>query len=238
MTLVYAHRGASGNAPENTIDAFLLAIAQGSDGIEIDVHLSKDQVPVVMHDETLDRTSNGKGFIKDFTFEELRKLDCNNHMLMPKRCKIPSLQEVVSLCKKNNILLNIELKTDTIEYPNIERIVYEVVKKYQYKNGVIYSSFNPNSLTTIKSIDANAFCGFLYYPKNDDMIDVVKVMNFDGVHPNYKDIDQEYVKRCKQENLVVNCWTVNSSEAIEACLKLDVDGIITNYPSKALEIRR
>ena len=236
MTKIYAHRGASGLAPENTMEAFLLAIEQGCDGIELDVHLTKDLVPVVMHDETLDRTSNGKGYIKDYTFDELLKLDCNNHMLTLKQCKIPSLEEVIKLVKANNILLNIELKTDKIHYSNIEEIVLELVEKYHYQDFIQYSSFNPRSLMIIKEKKPKAYCGLIYNVKNNEIFEVAEKMGIDGLHPRYTLVDHKYIKKCREHHLIINTWTVNDYDNLQKQIDFGVDGIITNYPLRGKEL--
>ena len=111
MTEIFAHRGASGYAPENTLEAFRLAMEQGADGIELDVHLTKDGEVVVIHDETLDRTSNGQGKVRDYTLEELKKFSFHNHIEKYKGVQIPTLKEVLDLVKNSSMKVNIELKT-------------------------------------------------------------------------------------------------------------------------------
>ena len=115
MSIILCHRGASGYAPENTLEAFQLAMDMGADGFELDVHLSKDGELVVIHDERVDRTTNGKGFVKDLTFEELRSLDaCNGKTDYSGVC-IPTLAEVYRLFANNDKLINVEIKTDIFD---------------------------------------------------------------------------------------------------------------------------
>ena len=111
MTKIYAHRGASGYAPENTLEAFYIAMQQGADGIELDVQLTKDGEVVVIHDETINRVSNGKGKVMDYTLAELKQFSFHNHMDMYKNVRIPTLQEVLDLVKPGKMEVNIELKT-------------------------------------------------------------------------------------------------------------------------------
>ena len=125
---VFAHRGASAYAPENTLAAFRLAEEQGADGIELDVQLTKDGQVVVIHDENIDRTGTGTGAVRDYTLEELRKLSFHNHMEAYEGEKIPTLEEVLTFVKQGRMEVNIELKTGVYWYPEIEKKTIEIVK--------------------------------------------------------------------------------------------------------------
>ena len=127
MTKNFAHRGFSGKYPENTMLAFEKAIEAGADGIENDVHLTKDGVPVIIHDELVDRTTNGKGYVKDYTYEELSKLDASYIFPEYGVLHIPTLREYMELVKDKDIITNIELKTGVFEYPGIEEKVYAIL---------------------------------------------------------------------------------------------------------------
>ena len=124
MSIVLGHRGASGYAPENTLEAFKLAMDMGADGFELDVHLSKDGELVVMHDETVDRTTDGTGFVGEMTLAELKALDASNHKEAYKGAKIPTLAEVYDLIRDTNHIVNVEIKTDNIFYPQLEEKRY------------------------------------------------------------------------------------------------------------------
>ena len=117
---IFAHRGASDAAPENTLPAFARAVEQGADGIELDVHLSRDGELVVIHDETLDRTTDGAGWVKDRTLAELRALRADNGLPGFAEARIPTLREVLDLLRPTDLLLNIELKTSLVWYEGIE----------------------------------------------------------------------------------------------------------------------
>ena len=144
---IYAHRGFSGKYPENTILAFKKCLDMDIYGIELDVHRTKDGKIVVIHDEKVDRTFNGHGFVKDFTLRKLKTLNSSFEGYQSnKECKIPTLEEVLILISPTDLILNIELKTDKINYPNIEKDVLELILKYNMKNRVLISSFNSNSL--------------------------------------------------------------------------------------------
>ena len=118
-SVIYAHRGASGYAPENTLESFKLAMEMGADGFELDVHVSRDGELIVIHDETVDRTTNGTGRIMDMTLQQIKALDASNHMEKYAGARIPTLEEVYSLIQGTDLLINCELKTDAIQYPDI-----------------------------------------------------------------------------------------------------------------------
>ncbi|MBR2756972.1 MAG: glycerophosphodiester phosphodiesterase, partial [Exiguobacterium sp.] len=128
--LIYAHRGYSANYPENTLSAFEAALPY-VDGIELDVQLSKDGRLVVIHDETVDRTTNGTGWVKDMMLQELRQLKIDGYE------RIPTLEEVLGLIERSNVTLNIELKTDQYAYPGIERLAWLAVDEFELGDRVV-----------------------------------------------------------------------------------------------------
>lgn len=234
---IWAHRGASGNAPENTIEAFKLAIEMGSDGIELDVQYTRDRRVVVIHDETIDRTSDGHGKVCDFTLTELRTFNFNKtHPEGYDRCLIPTLEEVLMLLKDTKLYLNIELKTGIELYPGIEYEVVNIVSQYGMTDRVIFSSFNHESLKRVKATSPNAKCGMLY---RDGITNVVKYAvenRFDAIHPAV--INMKYpnlIDECKNQGLNIHTWTVDSKEEIIRMLQYGVNAIITNYPKLARE---
>ena len=161
MTKNFAHRGFSGKYPENTLLAFSKAIEEGVDGIENDVHLTKDGVLVVMHDELVDRTTNGKGYIKDKTYEELAQLDASYIFKEHGPQKVPTLREYLELVKDTDIITNIELKTGVFEYTGIEQKVYDMLREFDMVDRIIISSFNHYSVLRMKAIDPAIKCGML-----------------------------------------------------------------------------
>ena len=169
-TKVWAHRGASGYAPENTLDAFRKAVEMGADGIELDVQMTKDGELVVIHDETIDRVSNGKGWVKDYTYEELKKFNFNKTHLEYTKEEIPTLEQVYLLIKPTNLTINVEIKTGIVFYPGIEERVLELTERLGMKERVIYSSFNHYTIRKIKELDPQAKTGMLY---EDGIIDAV-----------------------------------------------------------------
>ena len=169
-TKVWAHRGASGYAPENTLDAFRKAVEMGADGIELDVQMTKDGELVVIHDETINRVSNGKGWVKDYTYEELKKFNFNKTHLEYTKEEIPTLEQVYLLIKPTNLTINVEIKTGIVFYPGIEERVLELTERLGMKERVIYSSFNHYTIRKIKESDPQAKTGMLY---EDGIIDAV-----------------------------------------------------------------
>ena len=131
--LIWGHRGASGHAPENTLPAFRMAADMGADGVELDVQETKDGVLVVCHDETVDRTSNGAGWVKDFTFEEIRKLDFSGGNAAYEGLKIPSMEEVLDLLAPTGLTINIELKTGIVFYDRIEEKILQLVRNKNWE---------------------------------------------------------------------------------------------------------
>lgn len=132
-TKVWAHRGASAYAPENTLEAFKLAIEQHADGVELDVQLTKDGKLAVIHDETIDRTCNGTGYVKNFTMAELKQFSCNKTHPEYSSAVIPELKEVLKLLKPTNLTVNIELKTGIYRYKGIEEKVLRLVEKLGWR---------------------------------------------------------------------------------------------------------
>ncbi|HBR28477.1 MAG TPA: hypothetical protein DD789_03445, partial [Firmicutes bacterium] len=147
---VFAHRGLSSIAPENTMAAFERAIVINVDGIETDVQLSRDGKIVICHDEKVDRTTNGRGYIKDYTWEELQAFDAGS-WFSPEfaNARIPGLEDLLKLVRKTDLCLNIELKTDKVFYPQIEEKVLDLLEKYDFVDRVRISSFNFESLLKV-----------------------------------------------------------------------------------------
>lgn len=237
MTKVIAHRGASGYAPENTMAAFELAIKMGADAIETDVHLSKDGEVIIIHDEKLDRTSDGIGYVQDYTYEALSKFNANNQMENFVFCKIPRLSDLLELIKKHGTKLNIELKTDFIVYPEIEEKVIDLVRAFDVEDQVIYSSFNHYTLANLRKIDPNVKIGILYMEGMYEPWHYATHLKADALHPFYPNLMiEDYVKECHEHHILVNAWTVNKPTDIKRLIDLETDGIITNYPDLALNL--
>lgn len=238
MTKIFAHRGASGYAPENTIEAFVLAMEQGADGIELDVHLTRDGEVVVTHDETIDRVSNGTGYVRDYTLEELRMFHFNNHMKKFQKTQIPTLREVLEVVRPSGVEVNVELKTGIYWYPQLEEKVLAIVKEMKMQDRVIYSSFNHYSVQKIRELDAQAETAYLY---SDVILDVEKYAvetGVDGLHPAVYHLKMaDLMTRYEASGLKIRVWTVNQEADMKRFIGRRVEAVITNYPDVACRIR-
>lgn len=220
MVLNFAHRGASGEYPENTMLAFEKAIEMGCDGIETDVHLSKDGALVLIHDETVDRTTSAKGYVGDFTAEELSRLG------------VPSLEQLLVLAKHWHIGLNIEIKNGRTWYDGIEERLIETLKKYHFTNQTILSSFNHYAMVKCKMLCPEIKTGLLYIEALYKPEKYCAYVGADAIHPNYIVLNQQVVDEIHACGFKVHPYTVNSERAMNSMVKLGVDMIITNYPDR------
>jgi len=221
-----AHRGYSAKYPENTMLAFQKAIERGFDGIETDVHLTKDQHLVLCHDEKINRTSNGKGYIKDMTLLQLQQYSFHNGSVYDE--KIPLLKDLLLLIKDKDILLNIEIKTDNIHYEGIEQKVYDLVNEIGVQKQVIYSSFYLPSLLKMREIDENVYIGYLFEyslkKKNKETLD----NHIHYVHPKYSMITKNVMDFYKENHIEVATWTVPNKEQYLKLKELGVKIVISN----------
>lgn len=238
MTKVWAHRGASGYAPENTLDSFGLAVEQQADGVELDVQLTKDDKIVVIHDETIDRVSGKNGFVKDFTLDELKELNVSLPIKDFKPTQIPTLEEVYDLLKGTGLTINVEIKSSLIWYPEIERKTLELTKRMGMEDKVLYSSFNHYSIRKIKELKPDAQTGILYSDVLCDIEDYCKNVGAEALHPAYIHRFMDSVwKEYMQTKIPFHIWTVNEEEDMQFFIEQGIDAIITNYPEKALKVR-
>lgn len=235
--LVWAHRGASGYAPENTLAAFQKAVDLGADGVELDIQLTKDDQIVVIHDETIDRTSDGKGWVKDYTLEELRAFNYNRTKPEYKHADIPTMREVFELLKPTGLFINIEIKTGVVFYEKIEEKILALAKEMGMEDRVCYSSFNHYTVTRIHELKPDAEVGFLYADGPIDMPSYGVKHGVNALHPALYNLQYDgFVKECKEKGLKLNVWTVNERPYMEMCCQYGVNAIITNYPDIAKEV--
>ena len=236
-TKIWAHRGASGYAPENTLEAFQMAIEMGADGIELDVQFTKDRQLVVIHDETIDRVSDGHGRVVDYTLEELRHFTFNKTHPEYQGCRIPTLEEVLTLMKPTGMTVNIELKTGVNFYDGIEDRVLRLVDQLDMQEQVIYSSFNHYSVMKVKELCPDAHTGFLYCDGTLHMAEYAVKHQVEALHPSLPNTQYaNLIPDCKSSGIKLHVWTVNRREDMERMVKYGVDAIITNYPDVAYEV--
>ncbi len=241
MVKNFAHRGFSGNYPENTMLAFSMACeTPGCDGIENDVHLTKDGEVVIIHDETLDRTStDGKGFVRAYTYEELKKFDVS--FRFAGQCEpqhIPTLREYFELVKQYDIVTNIELKTGIFEYPGIEKKVWDLIQEFGLKDKIIISSFNHFSVRRMKELCPDLKCGLLTETWLLDAGRYTKNCGVECLHPIFYNMTEEVVAEVKSNGIEINTWTVNEEEDIRTMINRNVDSIIGNFPDRVTRIRQ
>lgn len=235
-TLVWAHRGAFGYAPENTMPAFQMAIDMKADGIELDVHFSKDGKIVVIHDETIDRTSNGQGKVTDYTYEELLAFDFGIKTdAKYKGTKIPTLAEVYELFAPTNLTINIEIKTSD---PAMPAALDALAKEYGIEDRVLYSSFNHEQIARMQRVNPDAFIAPLYSFNMVKAWDYCKNIPAQASHPNKNQISlyPEYVEECHKLGIRVHPWTVNSEDDMRFLVEQGCDALITNYPDIARKV--
>ena len=232
---VYGHRGASGYAPENTLEAFELAAQQGAHGVELDVHLSRDGELVVAHDETIERVSDGTGRLCDHSLSELKRLRFNKTHPEYQNARIPTLGEVFELLAPTGLKVNVELKNSLIDYPDLEARCVELAARTGMTERVLYSSFNHHSLLRLKAIDPSIPCGILYECTMVKPWEYAHALGMNALHPHFSEL--LIPGECDSAHalgLEVNPWTVNEEADILMACRAGADRLITNYPDRAL----
>ncbi len=236
MSKIFAHRGFSGKYPENTMLAFQKAVEIGVDGIELDVHLTKDNELVIIHDEDIRRTCDGEGLVKDMTLEELRRFDASATFRgVYGFCGIPTLREYFELVKDTDIITNIELKTGVYEYPTIEKRTVELIKEFGLEEKIIFSSFNHFTVKRCEEIAPEIKRGFLTGDWIYDFGKYTKERNVQCCHPWHITLSQEVVDEMHAQGREINTWTVNEYEDIERLAAMGVDSLIGNFPDRMIE---
>jgi glycerophosphoryl diester phosphodiesterase len=238
FTKIFAHRGASQFAPENTMAAFELASELGAEGIETDVHLTKDLVPVLIHDEHLKRTTNGSGYVKDYTFNELKQFDAGSWFSEQfSGTRIISLEDFLQWSKPKPLSLNIELKNNKITYQYLETIVYEMIDHYELRDRTILSTFNVNSVKRMKTF-ADIEVALLTSKNSKNLVPLAKEIGANALHIKYRLLKAKLMKQAKQENIAVRVYTVNKRIQMMRCFAHHCDGIFTDVPNLGLKYRK
>lgn len=242
--LVIAHRGASGIAPENTLSAIKEAMAMGADMIELDIRQTRNGTVVIIHDKTVSRTSDGKGSVKDFTFEELGSLDAGSWFHPGfKNEKIPSLDSILQEVKDKAKLL-IEVKEN--RYSGIEKNIVQLLNKHAAKDWCIIQSFETGVLNNIKNLDPSIEIHKLVIgnirglPLHIDncirLGSIYKYNEVAAININFKLLNKKIIQKIHGQGQKVNTWTVNDPEDMKKMIEMDVDGIITNYPDQLIKV--
>ena len=236
MAKVFGHRGCSGTYPENTMLSFRKAVEAGVDGMEFDLHLTKDNRLVIIHDETIDRTSNGSGTVRDMTLAELRQYDFSASFAGKYGfCPIPTLEEYFDLVKDLPLVTNIELKTGVWEYPGIEQAAIDMIRAYHLEDRIIFSSFNHTTVERCKQLAPDIKCGFLTENWPYGYGAYTAAHGIECCHPPLRMLTEKTVTEMHGTGCEINTWTVNTEEDAKQLAAWGVDVLIGNYPEKMID---
>ena len=239
--LSFAHRGASRQAPQNTLAAFLRAAELGADGIELDVQLSKDGELVVIHDFRLEVTTDGSGPVRARTLAELKELDAGS-WFAPAFAgqRIPTLQEVMEAVGQR-LLLNIELKTTGLRDDGLAAAVARAIEENRLLDRVVVSSFNPMAVWRIKRLAPAIPVGLLYAPHLPYLLRkpwTRHLIDLEALHPQHSLVDERFVHWARQRRYRVHTWTVDDPEEMQRLARLGVDIIISTRPDLLTQVGR
>ncbi|NLW20297.1 MAG: glycerophosphodiester phosphodiesterase [Clostridiales bacterium] len=236
---IFAHRGASGYAPENTLEAFQLAVDQGAQGVELDIHLTRDQQILVTHDERIDRVSDGSGLISMLNLKDIKKHLFNKPHPQYTQARAPLLEEVLDLLKPTGLEINIELKNSRVPYEGMEGRCVELVERLGMGDRVIYSSFNHHSMARLKAIAPRAVCGLLYDCCLRDPAGLLRTSGMEALHPHFSDLllNPDSYRPVREHGGLIHVWTVNDDRQMRRVMEAGADILITNYPDRALAVR-
>jgi glycerophosphoryl diester phosphodiesterase len=241
VPIIFGHRGASANAPENTLAAFRLALRQGADGFELDVTLSADGVPVVIHDDTVDRTTDGEGRVSRLTLAELKRLDAGYPTKFDGQFageRIPTLAEVFQAFAGQAIMA-VELKRDRSPGRQLAARAVELIQAHRLERSVIVSSFQNSNLRRVKALNPSVPVGLLY--TNALAAPLMRLLAagrpHEAHHPGLKHLSPRMVRWYHAHGLRVNVWTGDEESDLRRLVAAGVDGLITNHPDRAVSVR-
>lgn len=231
---IWAHRGASALAPENTMAAFVKAYELGADGIELDIHRTADGVLVVMHDEQVSRTTTGRGYLHSGTYAWVQSLDAGVRF-HPSFAgeRVPTLDAVLSFVQSTRMKLNVEIKNNQIEYPGIEQDLVTLLQNHSMIKRTVISSFNHESLRRVKMVDRSVTTAVLCTEFRPVHPSYVKAVGALGLHPHVKSVSPAMIQAAKAQRIAVRPYTVDDVQVIRSLQAWGVDGVITNRPDLA-----
>ena len=241
-----AHRGGCGEAPENTLAAFELALRQGADGIELDIHLSCDGMPMVIHDPRLGRTTSGRGWVSEHRANALRRLDAGSwfNRRFPAKArphyvgaKIPLLSEALAWVRQHKMLAFLEIKGGGNTYPGIEAKVLEEIDRAGIRGLATVVSFDLATLRLLRQLDSSLSLGL---DVSRSLLAFRRVSSVPGklILPHWAIASRRFIRRAHQHALRVFPWTVDRPAGMKRMIADGVDGIVTNYPSRLAEVLR
>jgi glycerophosphoryl diester phosphodiesterase len=223
---VFAHRGYSGRAMENSMTAFRMAKEANVDGIELDVHLTLDQEVVVIHDETLDRTTTGTGWIGQLSYPQISKYSL---LSLPNEI-VPKLSDVLELFLDTSVVINTELKNQYIRYSRLLEKVIGIIEYYGMKRRVILSSFHHPCLVELKKQKPSWEIAFLIDCVLYEPWKYAKALDINQLHLHFSAIDQQLLTACSKNDIAIRAYTVNEEKEMLRLASMEIDAIITNYP--------
>lgn len=233
--LVFGHRGASHNAPENTMAAFETAVTSGADGVELDVHLTADGVPVVMHNAKVDATTDGVGWIRELTVSEVMALDAGSHFSeVFAGERVPLLKDVLDAFG-DRLLINIELKPQLDRTEAMVKAVADLIRERSLERRVWVSSFEPYALHCMRRVAPEVPCGLLYGPLNLASLLLAPMTPIDAFHPHFTLVAPWFVRWAHALNKRVATWTLDDPERARQMAAWGVDILITNEPKEIRE---
>ena len=240
---IFAHRGDSAHAPENTLAAFELAAERGADGIELDAKLTADGEIVVIHDPAVDRTTDGTGMVAEMSLAALRELDAGSWFGDTfKGEQIPTLAEVFEAVGKR-LIVNVELTNYTALFDPLPWKAAELVRQHKMEQQVLFSSFNPVALRRVHKALPTVPLGLLALPEPSYLGRWARsplskwMVPYNALHPNWQDVTPALIKREHAKGRRVHAWTVNDPQKIQQIIQWGADGIITYDPALAISIR-
>lgn len=238
MTQIFAHRGSSGTYPENTMKAFKEAYKSGCDGIELDVQRTRDGELVVIHDETVNRTTNGKGKVALMTLKEIRALNASyNKKRWFTHPKIPTLDEVFEWLQSNELICNVELKNDKVRYEGMEEEVLQKIAKFKLHSRIVISTFNHQSVVRLHELDPTIKIAPIYSKKGVNPLLLATSTNASAIHANVRVMTPALMNSCQHMNVPVRLYTLNQEAKIKKWMMAGVSAVITDYPERAIKVR-
>ena len=237
-TWVIAHRGFSGRAPENTVAAIREAIAIGADMAEIDVTLTADERVVVIHDETLQRTTNGSGNVGDYSFDEIRSLDAGS-WFAPQFAgeKVPTLGEVLDTTK-GRILLNVEIKSEAVDRGISDKVAATIMERGM-TDQVVVSSFSPTALEQMHIVAPEIRTAVLYnkeFQRGQDPVEIVRGLGASAFNIRGSRLKAKMLRSCREHGIPVAVYTVDKPKKMKRWVKKKIDAIFTNQPDRLIEV--
>ncbi len=227
--VLFAHRGLSARAPENTLAAFRLAVEAGADGIETDAHLTRDGRIALIHDEKLLRTTGAPGRVAEYTMAELAALDAGSWFDDRFASEgIPELWQLLELVKPTHLQINLELKNGIERYEGLEQAVLAELERFGMLGRIVFSSFNHDSIALVKALEPRAETALLYSHVMHRSADYAKMCGADAIHPHYAAVKPALIGECHGGGIKVRPWTVDDPALAARLAEMGVDALISN----------